>query len=448
MFKKNSRRKIGNIIVDSKALIRLSTPFFALLISVLVLALFVRWQASRLLIDIESFQPEIIYKLQSYTAGITTTLLWGEFFFGSLCLLLWVIFSHRILGPMVPIRRHIQSLIDGKYDSKITLRKNDEFKSVAEDLNKLAETLKNSRGQSLIQVLVSIGIMGILTLGMVSIQQMQGKENKALTEKLAVLDAQKLVSATLADGSICTYHILRMPNHSFQASEVTATTTPAPISLGDNFLAGATATSPALFTKDQSISPLANNIVASSFQLTNIRCETPCTNALTSDVFKADFQINFDSSTLVRAIKPIISQTTIQTTTSGGTKTIIGCQGVTSISAPTSIPAGAVMAFDLMSCPSGWSDYTPAYGVFLRGIDRGTTLRDPDGTRAAGSFQNQATAKNGLKLNVGSMMNYSSNSGWGYGVNNVAFNDYPITIVSDDPETRPKNVAVLYCRKD
>ena len=448
MFKRNSRRKVGNIIVDSQSLLRLSVPFFVLLISLLTLVLFIGWQASRLLLDIESLQPEVIYKLQNYTASIMNTLIWGEFLFGSLCFFLWVIYSHRVLGPMVPIRRHIQNLIKGDYDSKINLRKRDEFKNVADDLNKLAEVLKNSRGQSLIQVLISIGIMGLLTLGMVTLQQLQGKENKALTEKLAVLDAQKLVSATLADGSVCTYHITRMPNHSFQAADVTPTTVPAPINLGNDFLAGATNTSPAIITVGQSISPLINNLVATSIQLTNIRCRPPCTNPLTSDVFTADFEINFDTTSLVRAIKPIISPTTIQTVTSGGTKTIIGCQGVTSASPPSSIPVGAIMAFDLISCPSGWSDYTPAYGVFLRGIDKGTTLRDPDGTRVAGSFQNQATAKNGLRLNFSTIMTYTSNSGWGYGVNNVAFYDYPVSILSDDPETRPKNVAVLYCRKN
>ncbi len=33
-----------------------------------------------------------------------------------------------------------------------------------------------------------------------------------------------------------------------------------------------------------------------------------------------------------------------------------------------SVPTGAVMAFDLTSCPSGWSEYTALRGRFVRGV--------------------------------------------------------------------------------
>lgn len=57
------------------------------------------------------------------------------------------------------------------------------------------------------------------------------------------------------------------------------------------------------------------------------------------------------------------------------------------------VPAGAIMAFNLTSCPSGWSDYTPAYGRFLRGIDQtGVTTVDPSGKRAPGNIQADAFA--------------------------------------------------------
>src|SRR5690606_8848693 len=53
------------------------------------------------------------------------------------------------------------------------------------------------------------------------------------------------------------------------------------------------------------------------------------------------------------------------------------------------VPSGAVMAFDLSDCPSGWSEYTPARGRFIRGIDNGAG-NDPDGTRTAGATQDDA----------------------------------------------------------
>lgn len=52
------------------------------------------------------------------------------------------------------------------------------------------------------------------------------------------------------------------------------------------------------------------------------------------------------------------------------------------------VPTGAVMAFNLAACPTpGWSEYTPAYGRFIRGIDKSGTAIDPDGQRALGSIQ-------------------------------------------------------------
>ena len=36
----------------------------------------------------------------------------------------------------------------------------------------------------------------------------------------------------------------------------------------------------------------------------------------------------------------------------------------------TTVPSGMVAAFNLTACPSGWTEYTPAYGRFIRGIDK------------------------------------------------------------------------------
>lgn len=49
---------------------------------------------------------------------------------------------HRFSGPKYVIRQYIQSMIKGNYHEPRTLRKNDEFKDVLDDLAQLAETLK------------------------------------------------------------------------------------------------------------------------------------------------------------------------------------------------------------------------------------------------------------------------------------------------------------------
>lgn len=55
-----------------------------------------------------------------------------------------VLFTHRLVGPTIAFRRHIQSMIDGQYKSRVILRKADAFLEVADDLNKLAEKFENS----------------------------------------------------------------------------------------------------------------------------------------------------------------------------------------------------------------------------------------------------------------------------------------------------------------
>lgn len=50
--------------------------------------------------------------------------------------------SHRIYGPMVPIKRQIVALINGQYEARGKLRPKDEFHELMELLNQLAVSLE------------------------------------------------------------------------------------------------------------------------------------------------------------------------------------------------------------------------------------------------------------------------------------------------------------------
>ena len=52
------------------------------------------------------------------------------------------IYTHRIIGPTVALKRHIKALKDGLYSHRVHLRKHDELKDMAADLNELAEILE------------------------------------------------------------------------------------------------------------------------------------------------------------------------------------------------------------------------------------------------------------------------------------------------------------------
>lgn len=109
-------------------------------------------------------------------------------------------------------------------------------------------------------------------------------------------------------------------------------------------------------------------------------------------------------------------------------------------------PSGAVMAFNLASCPSGWSEYTLARGRFIRGIDS-TGTNDPDGVRALGSTQTDDFKSHSHSYSAPPLNNYKAQAG-GFTNNVTAGSAGSNSGNSGGDETRPINVALLYCEKD
>ena len=56
------------------------------------------------------------------------------------------ILTHRIYGPLVNINRFIKEVENGNYSCRVSLRKKDELKELAFNLNKLAESLEKRHG--------------------------------------------------------------------------------------------------------------------------------------------------------------------------------------------------------------------------------------------------------------------------------------------------------------
>src|SRR5579871_373330 len=137
--------------------------------------------------------------------------------------------------------------------------------------------------------------------------------------------------------------------------------------------------------------------------------------------------------------------------------TNVNAQNVSTTSCTGCVPSGAIMAFNSTSCPSGWTEFTAARGRFLRGIDNGAG-NDPDGTRTPGATQ--ADAMQG-HFHGGIFGAANTGNNWGVTAQTPAvFQDHtangnstgPISDGTDgtprtSTETRPKNVAVLFCVK-
>lgn len=56
--------------------------------------------------------------------------------------LMGLLITHRTFGPLIAFNRHVDALLNKDYSSRITLRKNDQFSTLATKLNLLAEKMK------------------------------------------------------------------------------------------------------------------------------------------------------------------------------------------------------------------------------------------------------------------------------------------------------------------
>lgn len=66
------------------------------------------------------------------------------FFFSGLMVTASIIYTHRMVGPVVAFSRHVRELARGNYSSRVKLRKADAFQAFAEELNVLAQGLEQS----------------------------------------------------------------------------------------------------------------------------------------------------------------------------------------------------------------------------------------------------------------------------------------------------------------
>ena len=140
-----SRRKLSNIVVDRGALLRVSGPFLSMALLSIGVVFLIRYQVMQALQRTEIMGAEnlgVMNALLELQRSVTTVGMVGLVVLAIVCLVLWLFYSHRVFGPLVAIRRHIEKLTEGDYSSRVQLRSADEFQNLAEDLNRLAEALE------------------------------------------------------------------------------------------------------------------------------------------------------------------------------------------------------------------------------------------------------------------------------------------------------------------
>lgn len=177
---------------------------------------------------------------------------------------------------------------------------------------------------SLLEVLISIGVMGIAMLAMMNFMSVQHRENKALIESLSRNDVQRFLSTAMSDGSVCTAELANP--EIFDTSK----TTPYTINIDDlpsneisldKLHASVKSTAPLLAEKSKKIliGPSENLYV------TNIKFKN-FTSMGADDKYMADLEISFDSSKLIRPLRPAVLKVVVTTgVATGSVKPISSC---------------------------------------------------------------------------------------------------------------------------
>jgi len=70
-------------------------------------------------------------------------LLLGSVFSVILTLVFMVFYSHRLAGPVYHLEKHLDDMIAGNFSKELKFRKNDEFKQLADLINRLQNRLKD-----------------------------------------------------------------------------------------------------------------------------------------------------------------------------------------------------------------------------------------------------------------------------------------------------------------
>lgn len=125
---------------------------------------------------------------------------------------------------------------------------------------------------------------------------------------------------------------------------------------------------------------------------------------------------------------------------------------ISKLDALSSQLVGGVVAFNSKRCPIGWDEFVPAYGRFVRGLDRSGANIDVDGERQIGSPQSDDIKAHSHQYNDiywseawGSVGNKLVGNRGDQDQDNKGYEMSRTTGESGGRETRPKNVALLYC---
>lgn len=202
-------------------------------------------------------------------------------------------------------------------------------------------------GFSLIEMLIVVGLLGIVTVGLMTLITNAVSDMKGVSEKLASIDLQKsLVTAITAGKNLCGFAVTAAPASFSFAS---ATFPPASIAISGLYMDAAGADP--LVVAGTNFSNSTLRIVSLAFS--NIALST-------TDRYTANLTVVVASS---RPVRPLVTRIMLNTVNGGATISLAGCTTIVAGGVPTT--QAECEAAGLLWVAAGNFCYSPSAG----GID-------------------------------------------------------------------------------
>lgn len=187
--------------------------------------------------------------------------------------------------------------------------------------------LNGERGQSLVQVLISAGIMSVLLAAFATMNVNQSREAAALAQKMGATDLQNAMATALANGQVCNYILNNPAPLTFNSNNVVAGKTEIITPKPQAIYASVKPMGPIIAEVGKAVSPYAPATKIQSIQLEISGAPASPPPNGPGAIFKGNWVAKMDQTTLVRVIPdPAVGvQLTVDTTKPGAAK-ITACE--------------------------------------------------------------------------------------------------------------------------
>ena len=229
-------------------------------------------------------------------------------------------------------------------------------RSIMRLLTHIPVSLQES-GQSLIQMMVGIGVLGITSVVFMTMFENQQKEVHAISGKLSAQALKSLLTSVFANGAACLYPLngpmpIAAPYPLTFDSSTSASISNASISVS-KVLAFPSPGAPVVAASGSLASPDSNTLSIANIQLTQFQ------GSPTNPTFTANWVISLSDSSLKQGISPI--KIPVILTTSGYGTSATSVTGCNSLSAGGSGMVGSCEIYQNWGNPSAVPPVPPNY---------------------------------------------------------------------------------------